>query len=353
MLCNKQVKIFLLMGQSAWEGFEPLSFFNEGYKTLSPKDEGKHIVHTQNAVHAEKLQHLPSHQRLNVGHPDGFAHWLAGLVDADGTWHFMQNKKGSWDFSFKVGQSNYNYVQLAYLKKKLKCGSITAAGKNCSQYRIRDPTVLHYFQIPLFNTTEFMTDNKAYDYMKFKKALHIYRQWQQGKYSNKLRDEQLLSIKNESKDPNFRAPWKSNKNQIPNKGWILGFTEAEGSFYLVNKTPTRIVHGAGWIQNNEKEQLEQMRQCWNIKAKVKAHVGRKAWMLDTTAASAVETLICFFEKKMKGMKAVEVRKWARSYRKHRGSPGDFGCGAAKGNFEELKKLREELRKAKKFDHHSG
>lgn len=190
-----------------------------------------------------------------------------------------------------------------------------------------------------------MTDNKAYDYMKFKKALHIYREWQQGKISSKLRNEQLLSTKNESKPESFRAPWKkiqrdSDQKQHaaqPNKGWILGFTEAEGSFYLVQKTPTRIVHGAGWIQNNEKEQLEQMRQRWNIKAKVKAHVGGKAWLLDTTAASAVETLICFFENKMKGMKAVEVREWARSYREHR------------GDFEQLKKLQKNLRKAKKFD----
>jgi len=34
-----------------------------------------------------------------------------------------------------------------------------------------------------------MTDNKAYDFMKFKKALQIYRQWQQGIYSRKQRDE--------------------------------------------------------------------------------------------------------------------------------------------------------------------
>ena len=29
------------------------------------------------------------------------------------------------------------------------------------------------------------------------------------------------------------------------KPWLVGFIEAEGSFYLVSKTPTRIVHGFG------------------------------------------------------------------------------------------------------------
>jgi hypothetical protein len=58
----------------------------------------------------------------------------------------------------------------------------------------------------------------------------------------------------------------------------LGFTEAEGSFYLTKKSPTRIVHGAGWIQNSEKELFEMLRIRWKIKAKVKLHVNKKAWM---------------------------------------------------------------------------
>jgi len=117
----------------------------------------------------------------------------------------------------------------------------------------------------------------------------------------------------------------------------LGFNEAEGSFYLVKKTSNRIVHGAGWIQKDEKTLLEQMRQRWGIYAKIKLHCLKKCYMLDTTASSAVETLIPFFEGKLKGIKAIEVRKWARSYRK------------CKGNFEKLAKLQNQLRKAKKLE----
>jgi hypothetical protein len=38
------------------------------------------------------------------------------------------------------------------------------------------------------------------------------------------------------------------------------------------------VHGACWIQNYEKELFEMLRIRWKIKAKVKLHVNKKAWM---------------------------------------------------------------------------
>lgn len=340
LLCDRQVKRPLSLyfkkieGQSAWEGFFEFYYspmYMDSFKIQS--------MHGFCAVHAQKQQHLPSHQRLNVGHPDGFAHWLAGQVDGNGTFHFRQNRNGSIDFTFKVSQSNYNLKQLAYLKKKLKCGSITPAGKNQSQYRIRDPVILYFFLIPLFETTEFMTDKKSFDYLQFKKALKVYIEWQQGVFSKDIRDSLLSSLKNTSRSSNYSAPWKNYRNSpktVPNKGWIQGFTEAEGSFYLVKKSQTRIVHGAGWIQNHEKQLLENLRERWNIKRKVKLHKNKKAWLLDTTARSAVEVLINFFENQMKGIKAVEVRKWARSFRKHR------------GNYRKLEKLQREIRKAKKF-----
>lgn len=319
LLWKKQVKTSLGMGQSAWEG--------------------KRFQITENAKHAEKLQHLPSHQRLNVGHPDGFTNWLAGQTDGDGTFYFGQNKNGSWDFTYKISQSNYNYKLLAYLKKKLKCGSITAAGKNHSQYRIRDPTLLKYYQIPLFETTEFLTNKKAFDFMNFKKALEINTKWQNNEISKIQRDKELLMLKDKADIATYIAPWKTKNidpRVFPLKGWILGFTEAEGSFYLTKKSPSIIVHGAGWIQKDEKELFEMLRIRLNIKAKVKLHSKKKAWMQDTTASSAIETLIPLFEKKIKGMKAVEIRKWARAYRKHR------------GNFKALYKMQSEQRKAKKI-----
>lgn len=330
---HKQVKTSLGIGQSAWEGEHCVLCFNTSFLKNNQRLK-------ENAMHAEKLQHLPSHQRLNVGHPDGFANWLAGQTDGDGTFYFGQKKNGSWNFTFQICQSNYNLKLLAYLKKKLKCGSITAAGKNQSQYRIRNFILLKYFQIPLFRTTEFLTDTKAYDFQNFQKAVSIYRKWKRNEISQSFRDKALQELKQKRDKVSFQAPWKRKKNLspdvFPTKGWILGFTEAEGSFYLVKKSPTRIVHGARWIQNSEKRVLEILRIRWKIQAKVKLHVKKKAWIQETTSSSAVENFLSFFEKKIKGMKAVEMRKWARAYRKHR------------GNFPALEKLQNEQRQAKKF-----
>lgn len=327
----KTVKIFSAMGQSAWEN-------NKFYSTKST-----HIAKHDKL--AQIYQNLPSHQRLNVGHPDGFEHWFTGLVDGDGTFFFRQNKNGSWDFSFKLAQSNYNLKLLGYIKNKLKTGSITPAGKNMSQYIIRNPQILLYFLIPLFDKSIFITESKAYDYYKFKKALHVYDQWQQQYISTAERNQLLTNIKNTPKPEGFvAAKWKnilqSNQldlNTTPTKGWILGFTEAEGSFYLVQKEPGIIVHGAGWIQANEKNLLELVRARLNIKAKVKLHVKQKCWMLDTTSSMDVQNLIIFFEGKLKGIKAVEVRKWARSFRKDR------------GNFAKLCMLQKSLKKNKKLE----
>lgn len=353
MFCDKPVKILSAMGQSAWEGVvfcstksnvlcaALLRSKQEAVCAAKQKAEQNAGAFVNQSALQKKLQHLPSYQRLNVGHPDGFAHWLTGLVDGDGTFFFRQNKNGSWDFTFKLAQSNYNLKLLGYVKNKLKIGSITPAGKNMSQFRVRNPTVLLYYLVPLFDTSEFITESKAYDYYKFKKALHVYDQWQQHCISAFQRDQLLNNIKNSPKPDGFvAAKWKTiivNPNNTPTKGWILGFTEAKGSFYLVKKDPSRIVHGAGWIQANEKNLLELMRARWSIKAKVKLHVKQKCWMLDTTAMNDVETLVCFFEGKLKGIKAIEVRKWARSFRKHR------------GDFVKLQKLQKSLKKAKRFE----
>ena len=98
-----------------------------------------------------------------------------------------------------------------------------------------------------------------------------------------------------------------------------------------------MVHGAGWIQNSEKNLLELLRQRFKIVQKAKHHVKKKAWLLDTTQSGAVEALIDFFNGKFKGMKAVEFSMWARVYRKH------------KGDFVTLNKIQKQQRQLRNRD----
>ena len=316
------VKTFTSLEQSAWVGGNP--------SMMIPK-------HTHTNV-----WHWPTHQRLNVGHPDGFVDWLVGLVDADGAFQFHQQKNSSWDFCFKVTASNYNKKLMAYLKKKLQCGSVTSAGKNTCQFQIRNINVLWNFLVPLLKTRQLMTNAKAFEFNQFIKGLSIYNQWTKGLFCEQTRNALLIELKSKPYNQSqMYATWllhtAPDYQKVPSKGWILGYTEAKGSFYLVKKISNRIVHGAGWIQKDEHQLLEQMRKRWKIKVNLKVHSHNKSWVLDTTAADAVETLIPFFEKKLKGIKAVELRKWARSYRKF------------KGNFEKLVVLQSQMRKAKKLE----
>jgi hypothetical protein len=319
------VKRLSFLEQSAWAG---MALFNK--IELSQQ----HVL--------KKTRLWPTHQRLNVGHPDGFVDWLIGFIEGDGTFHFRQNKNGSWDFCLTIPAANYNKKLLAYVKKKLNCGTITIAGKNINQFRVRNFDVLYYFLIPLLKTGPFITNLKAYQFIQFQKALQLFNLWKEQKLLKSTRDILLNELKCEIYDPNKRyALWRMQKSVnphlVPSKGWILGFTEAEGSFYLVKKSLNQIVHGAGWVQKEEIRLLELMRQRWKINANVKQHSLKNCYMLDTTASSAIETLIPFFEGKLKGMKAVEFSKWARSYRKY------------KGNYEKLEKLQNQMRKAKKLE----
>jgi len=103
------------------------------------------------------------------------------------------------------------------------------------------------------------------------------------------------------------------------KPWLVGFIEAEGSFYLVSKTSTRIVHGFGLTQKLDSIVLQGIKLTLHISTAVKFKAKHNFYLLDTTNSRAIENIIEYFHNTMKGMKSVEYRIWARSYAKHKGN----------------------------------
>jgi cytochrome b subunit of formate dehydrogenase len=101
------------------------------------------------------------------------------------------------------------------------------------------------------------------------------------------------------------------------KDWLIGFIEAEGSFYLVKKDFTRIIHGFGLTQKLDKIVLESIRILLHIGTKVRYKDFYNHYILDTTNSRAIENIIKYFNKTMKGVKSLEYRIWARSYVKHK------------------------------------
>lgn len=116
------------------------------------------------------------------------------------------------------------------------------------------------------------------------------------------------------------------------KPWLIGFIEAEGSFYLVSKDANRIVHGFGLTQKLDSIVLQAIGLTLHISTTVKYKSKYNHYILDTTNSRAIENIIKYFNNTMKGMKSVEYRIWSRSYTKY------------KGDFIKLSTIRDSIRK---------
>ena len=291
-----------------------------------------------------------SHQRLNEEHlngnhinQDSFEQWLVGFTDGDGNFHISHQGTGistKWTLGYKLTQSAYNLRILNYIKKELKVGSITKDGTKV-QYSIRDRKVIETILIPIFDKYPLLT-TKYYDYVKLKKALAILNNISMTKEE---KNSKLLAIKDTKPNKDYLSPAWNNANlpltdvdsinNVMTKSWLVGFIEAEGSFYLTNKTPTRIAHGFGLTQKLDKIVLEGIGILLHIKNPVKYKEIYNHYILDTTNSRAIENIIAFFKNTMKGVKSLEYRIWARSYTKD------------KGNYLKLSKIRDIIRELRK------
>lgn len=269
-------------------------------------------------------RNFTSHQRLNEENLNkfNFEQWLVGFTDGDGNFS-ITNQGDKWGLSFKLAQSRYNLRVLNYIKKELGVGSITKDGTK-GQYFIRDRKNIELKIIPIFDKYPLLT-TKYFDYNRFKKALNILNDVN---LSKEYKHSKLLELKNSKPNINYISPaWKNINStildynivkNIMNKSWLVGFIEAEGSFYLTNKDTNRIVHGFGLTQKLDEIVLNGIRILLHIKTPVRYKELHNHYILDTTNSKAIENIIDFFNNTLKGMKSVEYRIWARSYNKYKG-----------------------------------
>ena len=100
-------------------------------------------------------------------------------------------------------------------------------------------------------------------------------------------------------------------SSVVSKSWIIGFTEAEGSFYLVTKSLNRIVHGFEITQKLDKIVLDAIGLILGISVTAK----KTYFTVGTTNSKSISNIISYYTNTMKGMKSIEFRIWARSYKK--------------------------------------
>lgn len=83
----------------------------------------------------------------------------------------------------------------------------------------------------------------------------------------------------------------------------MGFTEAEGSFYLFTKDAGRMVHAFEITQKVDKIVLDAIALLLGMRVKVK----RTHITVITDRVRDIPNLISYFHNTMKGMKALEYR----------------------------------------------
>jgi LAGLIDADG endonuclease/Cytochrome C and Quinol oxidase polypeptide I len=279
-----------------------------------------------------------THQRLNVGHPfklfkinnistlalnkdnNMFYQWLVGFTDGDGSFS-IAHQNGKWSLAFKLSQHKYNMRLLYFIKSRLGVGHITSEVKtNMVNYRIRDRKVLYEIIFPIFDKYSLLT-SKYFYYLKFKEAYNIL----ENSNLTKIEKNVLMSnlVKTLPVDGYISPAWNivnntvsntTDANKVISKAWLIGFTEAEGSFYLVKKSENRIVHGFEITQKLDLIVLSAIGLILGIKTSSK----KTYHTVVTTNSRSIENIIKYFNNTMKGIKSFEFKVWSRSYVKHKG-----------------------------------
>jgi LAGLIDADG DNA endonuclease family protein len=305
-----KVKILLTWGQFAWVKFSTLQRLN--------------------VEHPSKFINNITTQSLNK---ELFYQWLVGFTDGDGTFS-ISNSNGSWFLIYKLSQHEYNARLLYFIKSQLGIGKINKETKTKTvNYWIRDRNKLAEVIFPIFDNYPLLT-SKYFNYLKLKEAYNILEDTNLTKIK---RDELMFNLVKKLPSADYISPaWETVSNLVSNtyeanmvmsKAWLIGFTEAEGSFYLVNKTNCIIVHGFEITKNLDLIVLSAIGHILGIKTYSK----HTYHTVVTTNSRSVENIINYYSKTMKGMKSFEFRVWARSYVKH------------KGDFTKLNEIRNKIR----------
>lgn len=289
--------------------------------------------------------------------------WIVGLTDGDGTFAIDKTKSKNdnlkYNLVYKVTLKKVNIRALLFLKSLLPCGNLNG-DKSMIQFRIRNRQLLKKYIFPIFQKYSLLT-KKQFDFEKIIKAFNILESPLPRKQIN-LQIE-ALPIMKPSKDfinslyfsyppsqlnpvllPNITPPnkdlmqtkWMEHfANKYITKGWLSGFIEAEGSFFITSNI-NKLVHSFGITQKDDKLLLKGIRAKLSIVAKVQKCRPLQSksgfFKLQTKNTKTIQFMCTFFHNQLKGVKNLDFKIWARSYTNY------------KGNFEKLKKVRDLLRK---------
>lgn len=236
-----------------------------------------------------------------------FHEWLVGLSDGESSFIIRQDTNSGYCYlRYKLPQSAYNSTILKYIKRELGSDNIVINndGPHDMVLIIADSNKLKSTIVPIFDKYPLHT----FKYFRYQ----LFRQGFQYLPS----DPRLLELKHQL-NSGISESLVSPHSNIPSISWIVGFIEAEGSFYIATRKGA-YKHVFSVSQKRDKHVLEQLRGVFGISANI--HKGGKAWKLETDKISNIHTIIHFFDNRLVGVKHLEFNLWKDSFLHHRNDP---------------------------------
>lgn len=189
--------------------------------------------------------------------------------------------------------------------------------QSMAEYQVRDRKLLLTHIIPLFDQNKLLT-SKEFNFKLFKEALLVSTNTS---ISTVYKHALLAELKQKERPAEFMSSaWTIVNNKITSindakavmtKSWLVGFTEAEGSFYLFKKDLRRIAHAFEITQKLDKIVLDAAAQLLGVKVLIK----KTHYTVYASSLRDIPNIIAYFHNTMKGMKSLEYRIWARSFNK--------------------------------------
>lgn len=301
---NRVVTMLYARGQFAWVKLTTHQRLN--------------VEHSSRTICAELRKFNITNQTLNYNN-ELFYQWLIGITDAEGTFQIVF-KNGKWSLVFKLFQHESNKRLLYFIKKRLGVGVIIKSKTNHFYYKITDNKKIKIHIFPIFDKYPLLT-TKYFDYSKFKEAYTILEDINLTKIKQ---DELMFALLKKVPSKSYLSPaWKIVNNKVSDtndakkvisKAWLIGFTEAKGSFYLINSSKDKIVHKFKIIKILCPIVLYAIERILGIKTNFK----KSSNTIETTNSRAIQNIIKYFNGSIKGIKSFEYRVWTRSYVSHKG-----------------------------------
>lgn len=289
--------------------------------SLTINNPNAQLVEVKNSV--KKITDIQkASQRLNTKD----IQWLIGFTDGVGCLTMYKESKHleNWIHEYSIGLSIKDIRLLYKIKRILGCGVIRKYN-NIAIFRIKKIKHLIYNIIPIFDKYPLLIDKKRIIYLNFR---------------NNLLRKALISIRNISKEDTIfikklldNSPDILYKNSIENlfknmddiffENWLVGFTEAEGSFYFIKKDMDDIYQPQISLraefrlsQNNNFFLLNKIKEKLKISRKVSLQTKSSNHYYIVAASSlSIQNVIDFYTNpnlvKFKGIKYLQFILWLK------------------------------------------